>query len=324
MENNLHECIEAVKENVDFMENSQLKRVPAKTCSAYDMVYYWTNEDINGYLESSEVKPKSALTVLSSGDHLFNLVTLGAQDVDTFDSNKLTEFYALGFKRAMILKYTYPRFKRKMELIRNGFLRFEDVTELIKDLFPYMEKRHQLFFQELIDYTYKKKLPAKNIIDILARDEHDLWGYQLFGNNYLLNKESYDKLRACLANTNITFNSCDAINLKKEYNGKKYDAILLSNILDYFFRFSRYSWTYHTILAYEKELETLLNKNGTLFLYYVFETPAPNGHIYPFNRCSIIPEHLEEEELIKFLNCYGSNSAIVLKREGSKQRTLKI
>ena len=79
-----------------------------------------------------------------------------------------------------------------------------------------------------------------------------------------------------------------------------------------------------SIFEYEKELEQLLTKDGVLFLYYIFQTPARDGQVYPFNRVNIIPEHLREEELIRFHNCYESDSAIVLKREGSKSRTLKI
>lgn len=324
MESQLRDIIEATKGNVDFMENLQTKKVPSGPCSAYDLVYSWTNEDIAGCLNVAGVSSQKALAVLSSGDHPFNLITLGATDVDTFDTNKLTEFYALGFKRAMILKYSYNRFMKIMEHLRYGKLGFADVNDLIKGLFPYMDRRHQIFFQELIDYTCNKKLPVNNLIDFLTRDEHDLWGYQLFGNNYLLSEENYNRLRNNLSKANITFNTVDALDLKEKYSEHKYDAIMLSNILDYFFRFSKFPWTYQTILSYEKDLEILLDKNGVLFLYYVFKTPAPDGWVYPFNRYNIIPEHLEEEELIRFANCYGSDSAVVLKREGSKGRTLRI
>ncbi len=320
----LKEIIGAVKENVDFMERLEFKLTPSLTCENYDLIYPWTNEDINGSLKAANVKPNSGLTVLSSGDHPFNLVTIGATNIDTFDSNSLTEFYALGFKRAMILKYNYSQFKRNMANILAGRISFDDVNELIKGLFPYMEERHRLFFQELIDYTYKKKLPVKNIIDFLVRDEHDIWKFQLNGNNFLLNEKNYDILRANLARANITFKKLDALNLQSEFKNNKYDIIMLSNIFDYFFRFSRFSWTYEVILSYERELEALLGKDGVLFLYYVFKTPAPDGQIYPFNKCNIIPEHLKEEELVRFHNCYGSDSLVVLKREGSKERTLKI
>ncbi len=321
----LERSISGVKHNVDFMEELQIKESDSEVCGDYDFVYAWTNEDINGYLTAANIKPASGLSVLSSGDHPFNLVTLGAKHVDTFDSNYLTEYYALGFKRAMILKYNYNQFKRKMFGITYGFIPPEGVIELVKSLFPYMEKKHQIFFQELIDYIYNKKLPVKNIIDLLILGyDSRRWEYQPFGSNYFISEENYNTLRANLASTTITFSKIDALDLAKTFKGKKYDAIMLSNILDYFFRYSKTSWTYQVIFGYEKELEQLLNKDGVLFLYYVFETPARDGQVYPFNRINIIPEHLREEELIKFPNCYESDSAIVLKREGSKERTIKI
>ena len=318
------DCLEATKKNIDFMEDTGLKELPSRTCSEYDFVYYWTNEDINNSLNVAQATFTRSLSVLGSGDHPFNLIGLGAKEIDTFDSNKLTEIYALGFKKAMILKYTYSRFIKNMENIRFGRIGFNDVSDLIKGLFPYMEKDYQLFFQGLIDYAYKKKLPVKNVIDIIAREEHDLWKYQIPGNNYLQNREAYEKLRQSLNGVNITFKALDALKLREEYQDKKYDAILLSNILDYYFRFYHWRGDYRKIFGYEKELETLLNKNGALFLYYIFQLPAPDGWIYPFNDYDIIPEDLKEEELIKFLSCYDCYSGIVLKREGSQARTLKI
>ena len=88
MESYYRECIDSVKKNIDSMESSGLKEINARTCSDYDFVYYWTNEDIANSLKVAGCKVDSALTVLSSGDHPFNLATLGAKNIDTFDSNK--------------------------------------------------------------------------------------------------------------------------------------------------------------------------------------------------------------------------------------------
>ncbi len=63
----------------------------------YDKFYPYTNECISGYLRFVDfIKKNSALSVLSSGDHVFSLISHGINNVDTFDINRLTEYYALG------------------------------------------------------------------------------------------------------------------------------------------------------------------------------------------------------------------------------------
>ena len=77
----------------------------------YSTLYFWTNENINAYLSLFPMEMyENALSVLSSGDHIFNLIQRGILDIDTFDSNLLTKYYALGLKKAMILKYSYKDF----------------------------------------------------------------------------------------------------------------------------------------------------------------------------------------------------------------------
>ncbi|MBR2828102.1 MAG: hypothetical protein IKE70_02595, partial [Bacilli bacterium] len=72
----------------------------------YKSTYLWTNEDIIETLNQVKIpKKEKALTVLSSGDHLFNLIVDGYKEIDTFDINRLSEYTSLGLKRAMILKY---------------------------------------------------------------------------------------------------------------------------------------------------------------------------------------------------------------------------
>lgn len=63
-------------------------------------VYSYTNENIKSYLNNFDFNGKSsALSVLSSGDQVFNLIHNGITNIDTFDSNYLTEFYSLGIKK---------------------------------------------------------------------------------------------------------------------------------------------------------------------------------------------------------------------------------
>ena len=65
--------------------------------TSYSKVYLWTNENIDAYLNIVDISSKeNALSVLASGDQTFNLITKGIMNIDTFDTNKLTEYFALG------------------------------------------------------------------------------------------------------------------------------------------------------------------------------------------------------------------------------------
>lgn len=123
--------------------------------SEYSQMHFWTNENINAYLNLvSFTSNDSALSVLSSGDHVFNLIAKGIMNIDTFDSNRLTEYFALGFKRAMILKYNYYEFKMIMDKIYYGNISNEELYELIKGLYSYMEYNHKLFWESMISYDF--------------------------------------------------------------------------------------------------------------------------------------------------------------------------
>ena len=71
-------------------------------------LYFQSNENIDYYLNMIDLgNRENALTVAGSGDHIFNLVANGITEVDSFDINYLTEYLALGLKKAMIVKYSY-------------------------------------------------------------------------------------------------------------------------------------------------------------------------------------------------------------------------
>ena len=73
----------------------------------------------------------NGLTVLGSGVYAFSLITNGVMNVDTFDINRLIEFYALGLNRAMILKYSYQECLDIMRIIE--FLMFYNSNVFLSD-----------------------------------------------------------------------------------------------------------------------------------------------------------------------------------------------
>ena len=57
-------------------------------------LYPFTNENIKGYYSKINFKNKNVLTVTASGDHALNALLLGANCVETFDSNPLAKYYS--------------------------------------------------------------------------------------------------------------------------------------------------------------------------------------------------------------------------------------
>lgn len=267
----MNRCIEGVEWLVKYqVDRGQICNV-GRPFSEFQKVYSWTNEFISGYLDFVNFVDKSkALAVMASGDHAFNLITKGIMDIDTFDTNRLTEYYALGFKRAMILKYDYCTFITKMIYISSEFATVEYISELIFELLPYMESEHANYWKSIVDYSFKLQKESGtnlNLLRMLTLNNNitDITNY----NCYLLNEEQYELLRKRLMHANINFKQANAVCLSSNFAGK-YDLILLSNILDYFSSHWGYNWKYGQLQDYEKELECLMNPYGVIFLNYIY------------------------------------------------------
>ena len=116
--------------------------------SRYQKFYYCTNENIKAYLDLVEFTNKErALSVMASGDHIYNLITKGILDIDTFDTNELTEFYALGLRRAIILKYNYQEYLNLMNnFLRNEDVSLNDLSDFLNGLLQFMDGKHRCFF----------------------------------------------------------------------------------------------------------------------------------------------------------------------------------
>lgn len=237
--------------------------------SEYQKVYFSTNENINGYLNLVDFNNKdSALSVMSSGDHIFNLITNNILNIDTFDTNKLTEYYVLGLKRALVLKCNYKEYLKSISILMDSNSDNDRINELIYDLLPFMDRKYRIYWCEILDYNYKEqKLDNTNLnlIKMLFINTIDVSHI----NNYLMNEDNYNKLKENIIKTNISFKCVDAVNLSSEFD-KKYDFILLSNILDYFYKFYGMNWRIDKLEKYVDGLHNLTREDATVFVNYIY------------------------------------------------------
>jgi len=284
--------------------------------STYQKVYAATNENIAGYVNLVDTTNKEkVLSVLSSGDHVFNLITNDVFNIDTFDSNALTEYYALGLRRALILKYNYYDYFKAIVILTTSYS-VDEVTEIIKGLLPYMEENHKIFWEQIINYNYriqKLRLRKLNLLKMLCLTAEDVLIKNDY-NNYLLNETTYEKLRTNLKLANISFKNCNALYLDKNFENKTYDAILLSNIIDYFYKAYGSLWGIDLFNKYVNKLIKLSNNNALLFLNYMYYY-MPNSKFNPeLIKCSTIKETDFEDEIVFPVVGERTRGGVILKK----------
>ncbi len=268
--------------------------------SEYSPFYVVTNECIKQYLEKFDVSGcENALSVLGSGDQVLNIINSGIKEVDTFDLNKLTEFYFFGLKVPWILKYDYDTFLNIMDSIMRRKFSLDEELQLISDTIPYMDLIYRRYWKRVVDYA-SKSTTLNSLFSILSYpDKVDL----PYVNSYLASKEDYDNFKHSLAMTNIHFECYDAKNLGIR-SREKYDLILLSNILDYFSKYFKHGWKYEQLVEYENQLINILGDNGVALMHYIYYymPEKPSEHPIFFQSDVYINEITgKNEEIVPFV-----------------------
>lgn len=316
----MESCIQGVKKMILDQVKVGESYFSGEPFSRYQKFYYCTNENISEYLNLVDFNGKdSALSVMASGDHTFNLITRGITNIDTFDTNELTDYYVLGLRRAIILKYDYKDFRYiTISFLRSNQISVEELTEFIKGLLLYMDKKYRIFWEQVIDFNYKIQREYQTNINLFLLISVKNSLVPEF-NNYLMNEDNYNLLRKGLSNANITFKYANAANLAQEFEGK-YDFILLSNILDYFFKCWGESWKYEKLLEYERDLENIMNDDGVIFLKYIMsyvKSSVSRERIFP--NSGTRKSDLITEEVHKISVPYQDTAyaGIILKRKKS-------
>ena len=178
----------------------------------YDKIYYQTNEMLKELFHNFDVRGKDVLTVLASSDQLFYAYNYGAKSVDTFDINKLAYYYYYLRKWGILyLDKYYPPihdiiFSHKF--INDVFYRMNVVSEEDREAYFFWREycKHNLVFENS-DLYYINTFPIDSTISDL----------------------SY--LKSILETRKLSFKHLD---ITKEIDiDKKYDVIILSNIMEY-------------------------------------------------------------------------------------------
>ena len=273
--------------------------------SEYQKVYRSTNENIHGYMSKIDFAGKEkALSVLASGDHVLNLIYHDILKVDTFDTNKLTAYYTFGIKIPAILAFGYQEFLEWMRRIIDKDLSLEELNELMRPLFPFMEKNCYYYWKRLLDYNYQIQKDKKKILNLFRMILININAETLSiaQNTYLQSKENYNKVKENLQKAHITFKCCDCLFLGEEMKGQ-YDLVFLSNIADYFSKAFDYFWTYEKLRGFEESLKPIMKQNGLIALAYLIKYHILSNNqyrTYPILSSKVTKEDLKDEYIITF------------------------
>ena len=299
-----------INESKYFIQN-QIKYKQNPLLLSYNKigkVYAFTNENIYGYMSKLDFSNKeNALCVMASGDHPLNLAMYGINNIDTFDINALTEYYALGIKRSAILAFDYLDYVTFMNKLLDKNLSLNELNDLVNLITPYMEQKYITYWKSLIDYyniLQKEYNISINLLHLLLLDINKLDGYMV--NSYLKTENNYNQLKNNINKTNITFQQCDFNNLTNKFNNK-YDFIILSNILDYLYKSLGPNWNYNQLLEIENTLNPLLKQDGIIALNYIynyFNAALCKYKKIIINFSNITNNDLTNELLITFQNVF--------------------
>ena len=179
----------------------------------YAFIYYSSNELLNELFNKIDIKDKTCLSVIGSGDQSFHLINRGARSVDLFDKNKLTIYYY--YFRMWVIKYLnkfYPDMYICKDYIENLLSHVNPSDKFEKFVYDYWMKFAETFKyydeEELEELFSINNDPVRNEIKDLS-----------------LLKKYFDQNDCKFYNIDISRKN---INLNK-----KYDIIFCSNIHDY-------------------------------------------------------------------------------------------
>ena len=179
-----------------------------KIVDGYGKVYYEVNEDLIDTCLDVDFYQKDVLSVLSSGDHVLTSRFLEAKNVDAFDSNKLTIYYF--YLRLWTIKY-------RDSLYPNVFEGNTWLAKLLRKVNPQNNNElcALLFF--------KKHLEGNTRLDnLFYQIDAQPQGKTLYS--------TANELQDCLS-PELDFYHVNIFSRLR--TNKKYDIILMSNILDW-------------------------------------------------------------------------------------------
>lgn len=224
----------------------------------YDSAYFVTSECIKDYLKAHEFLKNRALTILSGGDQIFNLIASGVYEIDAFDSNKLT-YFVYYLRKAMLKAFSFQNFKRANVIFTSACNDFSNHLDILEEVKHHLPEEVYEYFRKMIEFS--KNNPMVNF-ESLYYTASDI---EFSRNNYLVNEDAYKALQKSINDSNVNITFADGLTFAEELSST-YDIILLSNIADYF-SYANPEFGLKEFKTFIKSYMKILNHDGILINY---------------------------------------------------------
>ena len=270
--------------------NALTKEEYDKRMKGFEKLYLFSNENLGTYYKRLDLDGKRVLTVGSSGDQILYSLYFGADEVVCYDICPLSKYY-FDLKVACIKNLSFEEFNKLIDLSKMIFSE-EVYAKVSHDL----NGESRLFWDSLY-------LEGFNDYDYDINRLH----WKLLSNDvYTNNKEIYNKLQKILrAGIKVKHMRGDIRNMPQKLTGKKFDAIMLSNIAHYAKNWNEQksevdgqSQFYDLV----SNLKTILSKGGFIQLDYAY-----NDRLKRYKKYADI----YGKDKIKTATTYGNEGAII-------------
>ena len=242
-----------------------------------NLLYRKSNENLTEIFNNYSVKDKDVLTVLASSDQLFSCIYCGAKSVDTFDINPYTLYYY--YLRKWLITYTnewYPSY---------NFFEKKDIGiyDLVCSIKPsnIKEKEAKNFWKTKLEhYGYS--------------------GIHLFEEDYVIGSVPYLNDSQTIKNSFENPIDFKQLDFSKPVDiDKKYDVIILSNMLEY-------NSVKDNLRIVKENIEKLLDVNGIAILSYKMQ--HKNGRLHQLEVLEMTHNKLTlDKECEYYESLYGQN-----------------
>lgn len=212
-----------ILESKKILDGDKTNSIPS-----YSSCYLWTTEHIKTYLEMANPNIGSALTVIGSGDQIFNLTNQGFLSIDAFDINVLT-YYLFMFKKAILSQCSYDDWLA-FSCRDFYFYDLSSFSSFLLDMKSILPQDIYIYYDTLLQHllTHYKKADFTNLYPNLV------YSYSRRLNFYANRYEDFKRTQENLRKLSVQFLFEDVRTLPSILT-KKYDIIILSNILEWFY-----------------------------------------------------------------------------------------
>lgn len=258
-----------------LFKTKKLSREPVEEkdkFSMYSPIYIAPTENIKDMINLYK-NVDSALTTLSHGMFLYELILNGTKKIDCFDCNVLQYLY-FELVDAAIKNLDYEDFIENFTAIKQGNLQYFHRMfgeYMFFDLLEYIEEPAAEYWCSLFKKTGITNLMLTNVF----RSLYILDANYLKKLSSVYKRDNFYKLKELLKDDTIKINHhiCDISQIPTEFKDK-YDLIIFSNIFQYFKNMKKFSDTKDIYKFVTEKVSSMLNDKGKIQVGYGFELIA--------------------------------------------------